>query len=814
MSNLFLRVTGYKSPITAFWSLFASERGWPRATRFPKAWLTTGQLFSQSAFGEGSLATSYLGSIIVVMFLIGATSPIASAQQTKKPFTVADDIEITLFRTIGEPPKKVEFSPDGDYFAVYSERGRLDLNRLEDSLRFYRSQDVADFLKHSNESHPPSPVWVLNRFDKEGPVIKDWRWLPDSSGVTFLEGVVGGRHLVLADFRKRKIETLTSATETVKDYDMRDRQHYVYTTAGTAPVQKMREERQLAAVVGTGRSLFELIFPDEPITVQTSSAPSHLWAVVSGKRSEVKDNGKPLIRSVLSWKDLSLSPDGQSLVAELVVPDAPLSWETLYPPPYPSYPYSYRTLSSRGYLVQYVLINLQTGSVKSLMDAPASRSTGWSEIGSPSWSRDGQAVLLPGTFLHSEEQLPSRPCVAVVDMKSNTRTCVENLTGHSGTGLEEGHHLVRNVQFIKGDKHRVRVSFWTPPGSSPGNTEYQNTVAGIWQVVARSQGESEVGHNGLEINVEEAFDRPPLLVAKQREISQVIWDPNPQLKDIEVGQASLYKWKDKEGPELTGLLYIPTDRKPGQRYPLVIQTHGFSESYFDPAGGFPTALAARELAAAGIVVLQVGDGRCKYDGTLYEIPCTVSGYEAGANQLVSEGVVNPERIGIIGFSRTCAYVMEMLTTGALHLKTASITDGMMGSYLQYMMSERFTDTESMIGAKPFGAGLQQWLKLSPTFNLDKVKAPLLVNAEGRSDVLFMWEPYAGLRYLEKPVDLIMLNTDEHVLTNPAVRMASQSGSVDWFRFWLQDYEDPDPAKVEQYKRWRELRKVQEANEEK
>ena len=78
----------------------------------------------------------------------------------------------------------------------------------------------------------------------------------------------------------------------------------------------------------------------------------------------------------------------------------------------------------------------------------------------------------------------------------------------------------------------------------------------------------------------------------------------------------------------------------------------------------------------------------------------------------------------------------------------------------------------------------------------------------------MWEPYAGLHYLHKPADLIMLNTDEHVLTNPAVRMASQGGSVDWFRFWLQDYEDPDPAKAEQYVRWRELRKLQEENRQK
>ena len=49
--------------------------------------------------------------------------------------------------------------------------------------------------------------------------------------------------------------------------------------------------------------------------------------------------------------------------------------------------------------------------------------------------------------------------------------------------------------------------------------------------------------------------------------------------------------------------------------------------------------------------------------------------------------------------------------------------------------------------------------------------------------------------LHKPVDLVMLNTDEHVLTNPAVRMASQGGSVDWFRFWLKDERIPTPPKL-------------------
>jgi len=117
------------------------------------------------------------------------------------------------------------------------------------------------------------------------------------------------------------------------------------------------------------------------------------------------------------------------------------------------------------------------------------------------------------------------------------------------------------------------------------------------------------------------------------------------------------------------------------------------------------------------------------------------------------------------------------------------------------------DADAIIGARPFAAGLQQWLKRSPLFNMDKMSAALQVVAEGRSDLPFMWEPYAAMRYLHKPVDLILLNNNEHVLSNPAARLVSQGGAVDWMRFWLQGYEDPHPTKVEQYKRWREMRAV-------
>jgi dipeptidyl aminopeptidase/acylaminoacyl peptidase len=752
---------------------------------------------------------------VFTLFLNGLRSPVASVQRTKGSFTVSDEIGLALFDDPKGGPAEVLLSPNGNYFIVNTEQGRLAINHVEDEVRFYRSQDVRTFLGHS-EASQPLPVWTVERTGKEGGVIGGWRWLDDSSGIVFLETTENGNHrLVLADLQKKTVEPLTPETEMVKAFDVRDRQHYVYTVADPAEQEKKKAEREAASVVGTGRSLFELILPDDPTTARIAPSSISLWAVIGSKRFEVKKDRSPLAH----FGSFALSPDGKSLVTTLPVLDVPSAWETLYPVP-PStisknriHVGHYNAKSSHVH--QYVRIDLQTGSVQSLTDAPLADDAGWIGIGGPSWSNDGREILLPNTFLKSKENAPSRPCVAVMDVFSGASTCVEVLKAHkTETSVEEGYHVVWGARFAGGDTTtHVMVAFISHEDQSFRTTEYQRTND-TWQVVREFKGSFPAEQNGLEMSVKQGLNDPPVLVATSKETSRVIFDPNPQLKNIELGQASVYTWKDKEGREWKGGLYKPVNYKSGQRYPLVIQTHGFSESEFRPSGVFPTAFAARALAATGIMVLQTATGVAGANCPMVtpeEGSCAIAMLESAANQLVADGLVDRERIGIIGFSRTCFSVMEMLTAGSLHLKAASITDGVMFDYLQYVL---FTDqisseADRVIGTPPFGEGLQEWLKRSPGFNLDKVTAPLLVVGEGPVSLSFMWQPYAGLRYLHKPVELIMLKTDEHVLTNPAARMASQGGSVDWFRFWLKDEEDVDPAKAEQYARWRGLRKLQE-----
>jgi dipeptidyl aminopeptidase/acylaminoacyl peptidase len=754
--------------------------------------------------------------LLVAIFCFSGFGNLVSAEHPRKLFTVADDIGLSQFICV-EPC--VRFSPDGNYFAVYGERGRADLNQVEDFLRFYRTKDIDNFVTHLNESRSPAAVWVVSRFAKdagmssEGVIGFQWRWLADSSGVAFLERASNGnQQLLLADLQKKKVETLTPATESVERFDIRDRKHYVYTASDVNEAEQQRERASRKAPAIAGTDLWQLLLPDDPVVMQFVSKHTYdLRAVMDDKHFRVRHDSAPIV----PHDDLALSPDGRSLVTEMPVPEVPKSWETLYPPPYTSSAWRIHAGQSAS---NYVHINMETGAIKSLTDAPTSGAGGWDVLGIPSWSSDGKEVVLPGTFIQSKDSAPSRPCVAVVDLSSNTRTCVEILKARTATGVEEGFHRIFAVQFAPTDMHKLFVTFQRHGEAwfSLGTTDYNATDQGAWQVASQQDGMPQLGHEGLAVTVKQALNQPPLLVASTTEASRVIWDPNPQLKSLEMGEASIYTWKDKDGRSLKGGLYKPPDFKAGQRYPLVIQTHGFDDGMFEPSGSFPTAFAARELAASGIIVLQSEDGAegCGSDVTPEEGPCAVLAYESAAKQLVADGLVDPEKVGLIGFSRSCFYVMETLTSGSLHFKAASVTDGVMFNYLQYILDpERMSgEAHAIIGAPPFGEGLQQWFKKSPGFNLDKVSAPLMIVGVGRVSLLDMWEPYAVLHALKKPVDLIMLNASAHVVSNPAERVAAQGGTIDWFRFWLQDYEDPDPAKAEQYKRWRELKKMEAENE--
>jgi dipeptidyl aminopeptidase/acylaminoacyl peptidase len=757
---------------------------------------------------------------------------------TERHFTVADDIELSHF---GDPytlsVEPITFSPNGRFFVVDTERGRIDLNRPESTLRVYRAADVAQFLRSSRSATELAPFWILTRSSyKNGPIIKQIQWLSDSSGFAFLAKTSAGKdQLFFAELATKKIFTLTRADQQVTGFDIRDRNHYVYCVQSPRLRETALRVSQATAVSAKGHNVYDLVFggnDDLNFTLLAAYDLSELWAVEDGRSFQVRDSSrKPIPIRAEGRLAMALSPDGRSVVTALAVRDVPAEWEALYPSSANSPAYRIRAghqdpaaLDQSVSVSEYVRIRLSDGDISALTKAPIGSDAGWRGVLKAAWSADGESVLLPNTFIPPEQQSEpfhaDPPCTAIVDIESRNVSCVNRFQPIATAGEHaEGFRLLSGVEFIAGTHMRVQLRYTVSDGSV--QIEYHlRGPGGAWAVEPGTARDQPDPGRSIDAVVEQGMNAPPVLVGVDHRTgaSQVIWNPNPQLKQIPLGEESVFRWKDDTGRDWIGGLYKPPDYAEGRRYPLVIQTHGFQEKSFDPAGVYPSAFAAQELAAADIFVLQVKD--CPIRESAEEASCQIPGYKSAIQRLAAAGLIDPDRVGIIGFSRTCYYVMQALTDSTLHLRAASITDGIILGYVEYMMTWNVWgnlhahDTDSIIGAPPFGNGLQDWLKRSPEFNLDKIAAPLQIVAIGRPSALTMWEPYAGLNYLHKPVDFILLpGPGTHVLTNPAERDASQTGTVDWFRFWLKDEVDPDPQKREQYDRWRGLRDLQDANPE-
>jgi dipeptidyl aminopeptidase/acylaminoacyl peptidase len=763
---------------------------------------------------------------LVALMSLSVVSAAQGAGQELRRFSVADDIELTRFNSSETSP--ITFSPDGRLFAVTSERGRLDLNQSESSLRIYRTRDARKFITLPGGVGDLSPFWMVTKSTyKNGPIISHVRWLADSSAVAFLaKSASGNDQLFLADIQTKSLEPLTQGDEDVTAFDIRSSTHFVYCVLSPSVRRSAAEEQRATAIVGTGRTLESLLFPE--LTTSTSVWVydlSELWAVLDGRRFRVMDtsSAQPVPIHLEGQRALALSPDGHSVVTALTVGVVPPEWETLYPPPPASAAYRIRAgrqnpngFAGQRDVSEYVLIDLSNGEIKPLARAPLGNTVGWWGLSRADWSHDNRSVVLSDTFVPPKPQditgEAHQPCVAVADIITGQLDCVERLEVQPP---REGRQFIDDVRFGGVGGNLLTIFYFGVDGATSGSRTYRKLADGSW--VADAAIRDSISGREIDVSLKQGVNEPPVLIATDKERpegSHIIWDPNPQLKRIRMGVVSIFRWKDKTGRDWVGGLYKPPDYVRERRYPLIIQTHGFAPQEFRPSGASTTAFAAQELAAVGFLVLQISD--CPIRNTPEEGPCQVAGYESAVDRLSMDGLIDPNRIGIIGFSRTCFYVLEALTSSTVQFKAASITDGVNMGYLQYILNidaggnSVAHEGDATIGAAPFGVGLQRWLEYSPVFRLDKVMTPIQIVAT-RGQILQMWEPYAALRYLQRPVDLTILNSDEHVFTNPSVRLISQGGTVDWFRFWLQGYEDPCPAKSEQYKRWRALREQTQAH---
>jgi dipeptidyl aminopeptidase/acylaminoacyl peptidase len=284
---------------------------------------------------------------------------------------------------------------------------------------------------------------------------------------------------------------------------------------------------------------------------------------------------------------------------------------------------------------------------------------------------------------------------------------------------------------------------------------------------------------------------------------QVLFEPNAALAHAMARSSSvrLLRWEDAKGQVFTGQFYAAKSRS-GVAPPLFVNYYrcdGFVR------GGLGDEWPFASLAANGISALCINAAPYLLDpvGRYNE---GLAAVESAVKLLSANGEIDCAKVGMGGLSFGSEVTMWVAMKSRL-LTAASVSSISMSP--NYYLLGSLKGDPFVNGLKEFwGLGSPEetpvrWHALSPAYNLDRISAPILFQMPEQEYVLAI--DYLIPMIRKNMADLYVFPNEPHQKFQPKHKLAAYTRNVDWFRFWLQGYEDPNPIKKQQYAHWRVMR---------
>lgn len=705
-------------------------------------------------------------------------------------------------------------SPDGQRYVVATVTGdaardgawlEVRVGRL-DSLRTAQPRRIArlfthgrgaDYLRHGGSELLLSPARNVPR------------WIDDEHVALLWEDAATHRQVVSIAVDTGTLRYLTSDPHDVDDFAAQAGGRTLLYRAAAPCLQRPTPTEQADGWVVDAQDAYELLYGcgawrrnDHRLFVIDAQHPS--------ARPVIFEGGDAISRSA-ALVPMVLSPSGRIGIAATSVSEVPEQWSA-YTAEHFRRMWQARLAASAAadpYAAQFQqLFVVRTG------DATARAL--WAVPNEPygrlrvAWSSDELRVAVGPTFLPVQEAGAAGlagEAVAVVN--------IDDARVESVPVPREVARRMRQLRWLGSSKIEVQLD--------EGCLRYVREDR--WREDAAGACSTSANAAAVQVVLREDLNSPPVLVA--REVGsgqeQLAWDPNPGL--MQRYRMGHVEWLDQvvNGMRWRGRLYYPTDYVPGQRYPLVIQTHSMAGrqefSLYGRGGGSPalgpgvSAYLAQPLANRGFFVLHGRADAHIEDASPHALQARITATEHVVEHLVREGRVDRNRVGVMGFSASGWNVSYALSHSSFPYAAALTDDNKDGSYSQAMLSGWNVGAgEEMIGAPPFAAGLGDWWAQSPAFNVETIRTPLLLTASSPGTQIGKWELFSRLRYLHKPVELYVVPDiahGSHALQNPTQLLSLQQRALDWWCFWLKDEVDTDPRKSEQYERWQVLRELRD-----
>ena len=261
-------------------------------------------------------------------------------------------------------------------------------------------------------------------------------------------------------------------------------------------------------------------------------------------------------------------------------------------------------------------------------------------------------------------------------------------------------------------------------------------------------------------------------------------------KEFKIPKQERIEWKGADGATVEGLLYYPLDYQAGQRYPLVVQTHGGPQAS-DKFGSGGSQNYVAVLAAKGYAVLQpnyrgstgYGDAFLR-DMVGHYFQNAHQDVMAGVDFLIGKGIADPERLVKMGWSGG-GHMTNKLITFTSRFKAASSGAGAANWVSMYAQSDVRSYRTPWFGGTPWqkDAPIAVYWDNSPLKDIAKVTTPTIFLV-GQNDVRVpspqAVEMYRGLKSNGVPTHLYIAPREPHGWAELRHVLFKMNVELDWF----------------------------------
>ena len=271
-----------------------------------------------------------------------------------------------------------------------------------------------------------------------------------------------------------------------------------------------------------------------------------------------------------------------------------------------------------------------------------------------------------------------------------------------------------------------------------------------------------------------------------------ITDNSGQTAAFVFAQRELVRWKSADGTEIEGVLLKPANFDASKKYPLLVDIHGGPVAVDQPVMRPDRNYPLEQFVERGALVLRPNyRGSAGYGAKLRALPVRNLGagdaadINSGVDYLVGRGFVDPDRIGVMGWSEG-GYISAYLATTTNRYVAVSVGAGISDWLAYYSETDIPPFARQYLKSTPWSEP-DTYRKASPITYVNKACTPVLIqhgDEDSRVPISNAYELRQALEDRQIPVRMVVYKGFGHSVDRPRQQEAVMQHNLDWFDRWV------------------------------